>query len=47
MNQGGSGGGISSATGYLTDAGFWVSVVVVSVVVSTVFVMLGAPGFRR
>lgn len=43
----GSGGGISSATGYLTDIGFWVSVVVVNLVVAAALVLVGAPGYKR
>ncbi len=46
MNQG-SGGGIASAGGYLTDLGFWVSVVVVNLVVAVLLVAVGAPGYKR
>lgn len=38
---------LQSAKTYLSDSGFWVSVVVVSVVVSTVLVLLRAPGHRQ
>jgi hypothetical protein len=47
MDSGGSGAGIASATGYLTDLGFWASVVIVNLVVATVLVLVGAPGYRR
>jgi len=47
MNSGQGGGGwFSSIGGYISDPGFWVSVVVVSVGVSIVFHMLRVPGSR-
>ncbi len=46
MNTG-SGGGLQSASTYLTDVGFWVSVVVVNLIVAFVLVAVGAPGNRR
>jgi hypothetical protein len=47
MNSGSGGGVLASTTGYLKDPGFWVSVVVVNLVVSFGLVLLGAPGFKR
>jgi hypothetical protein len=38
---------LSSAKDRLKDPGFWVSVVVVNLVVATVLVLVGAPGNRR
>jgi hypothetical protein len=32
---------------YLRDGGFWVSVVVVAVVVGAALTIVGAPGYRR
>jgi hypothetical protein len=37
---------LQRVTVYLKDPGFWISVVVVSVVVSTALVMVKAPGHR-
>lgn len=38
---------LQSAKTYLSDTGFWLSVVTVSVVVSFVLVVIKAPGHRQ
>ena len=44
----GQGGGAFTSFGtYAKDPGFWVAVVVVNLVVATVLVLAGAPGYRR
>jgi hypothetical protein len=48
MNPSGSGGGLFGNVGtYLRDGSFWLSVVVVNLVVAMALVMVGAPGYRR
>lgn len=37
----------SSTGGYLRDGGFWLSVVIVNLVVATALVLLRVPGYRR
>lgn len=43
----GSGGGLASFKGYITDLGFWGAVVAVSLGVALVLTVVGAPGYRR